>query len=516
MTDTAQNNRRIAKNTLLLYFRMLFMMGVTLYTSRVVLNTLGVEDYGIYNVVGGVVLMFGFLNGAMSTCTQRYITFALGKGNIDELKKVFSNCVLTHIFISLIVLILSESIGLWLLYNKMQIPDARIDAAFWVFQCAVGSTIILIMSVPYNADIVAHEKMSAFAYISVIEAILKLLIVYLLAILPFDNLVLYAVLLLMVQCFIRFIYGLYCKRHFIESKVSIKLDKKLFKEMVGFASWSLWGNAASVIASQGLNILLNMFFGPIVNAARGVAVQAQTAVFQLAMNFQMAINPQITKKYASGDFEELYKLIYRSSKFTFCLLLVLALPIIMETHFILTLWLKNVPIWSCEFLRLSIVIIMIDALANPLSNAASATGKIKKYQSIIGSILLAILPISYIALKMGGNPLSVYMSHLSIVVVALFARLWLLKNMIRLSMVYFLKKVLYKCIKVIILSLLMPLLLKIFMSDSAINSVIIIIVSGISAIVASYILGLTPNERVFVNNKIQLVIARIFNDRNKK
>lgn len=292
--NATENNKRIAKNTLLLYFRMLFTMAVSLYTSRVVLNTLGVEDFGIYNVVGGVVAMFGFLNSAMSSSTQRYITFELGKNDFEQLKKVFNTSVSIHAFISVVILILAETIGLWFLYNKMTIPIERMDAALWVYQGAIASTIVLIMSVPYNATIIAHEKMSAFAYISVLEVVLKLLIVYLLLIGDFDKLKLYAVLMFSIQLIIRLIYGRYCKKHFSETKFQWTKDWKLFKEMLGFAGWNLWGNCAGIAFTQGVNILLNMFFGPAVNAARGIAVQVQNAVNQFSFNFQTALNPHTT------------------------------------------------------------------------------------------------------------------------------------------------------------------------------------------------------------------------------
>lgn len=284
--QSSDNNKRIAKNTLLLYFRMLFMMAVSLFTSRVVLNTLGVEDYGIYNVVGGVVAMFGFINGSMSSATQRYITFALGKGDKENLQKVFCTALQIHVLIAVLIVVLGETVGLWFMYTQMQIPTDRMDAAFWVLQRSIASTVIMIISVPYNADIVAHEKMSAFAYISILEAVLKLAVVYMLVVFSSDKLILYAFLILAVQLLIRLCYSRYCNRHFEESKYRHVWDKSLFKEMTGFAGWSMFGNLSSVLFSQGLNMLLNVFFGPVVNAARAVAVQVQSAIQQFVTNFQ--------------------------------------------------------------------------------------------------------------------------------------------------------------------------------------------------------------------------------------
>lgn len=320
MSQTSENNKRIAKNTLLLYVRMLFMMVVSLYTSRIVLNTLGVEDYGIYNVVGGIVTMFVFISNSMSSATQRYITFALGKGDKERLSTVFSTTLQIHTLIASVVVLLGETVGLWFLYDKMQIPAERMDAAFWVLQCSIVSTFVMIVSVPYNADIVAHEKMSAFAYISILEVLLKLAIVYLLVVFSFDKLILYAILVLAIQILIRFCYSIYCNRHFEETKYRRVWDKSLFKEMTGFAGWSMFGNMAGVLFGQGLNMLLNVFFGPVVNAARAVAMQVQGAIQQFVGNFQTALNPQITKTYSNGKMNEMHNLMFRSARFSFYLL----------------------------------------------------------------------------------------------------------------------------------------------------------------------------------------------------
>lgn len=319
--EIASSNQRIAKNTLLLYFRMFLMMGVSLYTSRVVLQTLGVEDFGIYSVVGGIITMFAFINGGMVSATQRFITFELARGCMDRLKSVFSTSLQIHALISLIVVLLGETVGFWFLYEKMVIPDSRMQAAVWVYQCSIIACVVNIMSIPYNADIVAHEKMSAFAYISIVEAFLKLGIVYLLLLSPWDKLKVYAVLLLIVQLVIRFVYSYYCHKHFEEASYQHQMDKPLFREMVGFAGWSFWGNLAGVLYTQGLNIMLNIFFGPVVNAARGIAVQVQSAVQQFVSNFQMALNPQITKTYATGNLSQMHSLMFRSARFSFFIVL---------------------------------------------------------------------------------------------------------------------------------------------------------------------------------------------------
>lgn len=504
MADVAANNRRIAKNTLMLYFRMLLIMAVSFYTSRVVLQTLGVVDYGIYNVVGGIVAMFGFLNSAMSSGTQRYLTFELGRGDAEKLRKVFVTSMNIHIIISAIVFVLAETVGLWLLYNKMTIPDDRFNAAFWVYQCSILSTMVMFISVPYNATIIAHEKMSAFAYISILEVVLKLLIVYLLLIGDIDKLILYAILMLAVQVVIRFIYNIYCRRHFEETRYSLMFDQPLFKEMLSFSGWNLWGNMAAVAFTQGLNILLNMFFGPAVNAARGVAVQVQHAVTQFSMNFQTAINPQITKSYATGDYSYMHSLIFRSSRFTFYLLLCICLPVFMEAEALLGIWLKEVPEYSAVFLRLILCVTILDAVANPLMISAQATGRVKIYQSVVGGILLMILPVAYVVLKLGGNPQSVFIVHLIICIIAFIVRLFIIRPMIRLSVTKYIKEVIARCFVVGICAMSVSFAVNVMLDSSLSSSIAVCCVSIMAAAVSSFLIGMTGNERSTVLNKIKV------------
>lgn len=507
MNDISVNNKRIAKNALLLYFRMLFMMAVSLYTSRVVLNTLGVEDFGIYNVVGGVVAMFGFVNSAMTSGTQRFLTFELGCGNISRLKAVFCTSVLIHGLIALLIIILGETVGLWLFYEKLVIPVDRMEAALWTYQFSILSTVVMIMSVPYNADIIAHEKMSAFAYISVLEVVLKLLIVYILMIGNIDKLKLYAVLTFLVQLLIRLVYNVYCKRHFEESKFSrMLLNGKLFREMIGFSSWNLWGSCAAIAFTQGLNILLNIFFGPVVNAARGVAVQVQSAVNQFSMNFQTALNPQITKSFATGNRSYMYSLIYRSSKFTFYLLLFLTLPVMFETETILRIWLKTVPEYTVTFLRLVLCVTIVDAVANPLMVSAAATGKVKLYQGVIGGILLCILPISYVVLKLGGNPPSVFIVHLCVCIIAFIVRLYIIRSMIGLVLSDYVKKVVLLCLAVGIISLIIPSIVKFSLpNDTWVSFFVICLTCVISVSLCVFFLGLTVSERCFILDKLPVL-----------
>ena len=496
---------------------MLFNMAVSLYTSRVILNALGAEDYGIYNVVGGVVAMFSFLNSAMTASTQRYITFELGKDNIKRLKEVFSTSINIHVFISFIVVVLGETIGLWFLHEKIVIPEDRIIAATVVYQLSILTTIVAIMSYPFNADIVAHEKMTAFAYISIIETTLKLGIAFLIGWGNSDKLILYAILIAIVQVVVCLSYVFYCRKNFIESNYKFHFDKKLFKEMLGFAGWNLWGNLAAILMTQGVNILLNIFFGPIVNAARAITIQVQNAIHQFAMNFQMALNPQITKTYAMGKFEELNKLIFRSSKFTFLLLFIICFPVFLETPFILQLWLKTVPEHTITFLRIIILILLIDSSANPLMVAAAATGRIKLYQTIIGGTLLLILPISYYILKQGGEAWSVFLVHLSICICAYIIRLIIIKSLIDFELKEFIKQVILRCLIVVLLSIIIPITLRLYISEGVGNSFIIITTCVVCSSIVVLFIGLDNHERTTVLNKSVALISRFKkNDRDKR
>lgn len=510
MSDTSVNNKRIAKNTLLLYVRMLFIMGVSLYTSRVVLNTLGVEDYGIYNVVGGVVAMFGFINGAMSSATQRFITFALGKGDMDNLQKVFSTTLQIHALIATIIFILGETVGLWFMYTQMQIPADRIDAAFWVLQCSIMSAIVMIVSVPYNADIIAREKMSAFAYISILEAVLKLAIVFLLLVFTQDKLVLYSALVLCVQLFIRFCYGHYCNKHFPESKYRHVWDKRLFKEMTGFAGWSMFGNLSAVLYGQGLNMLLNVFFGPVVNAARAVAVQVQSVMQQFVSNFQMALNPQITKTYAKGEMDEMHQLMFRSARFSFYLLFLLSLPVLFETDFILTIWLKTVPDNTVTFLRIIICTSLIYTLANPLIIANQATGKVRKYQAVCGSILLMILPVSYVCLKLGCPAYSVFIVHFCMEALTQLARIIMLRPLIGVKIKDFFKHIYARVFIVIVLSSIAPATVYYNMNDTVLRFFVLSIACLLSVSIVVYSVGLSQSERAFVKSKVLTPAHKLF------
>ena len=501
MSDTSSANKRIAKNTLVLYVRMLFTMGISLFTSRVILQTLGVEDYGISSVVGGVISMFTFINAAMVSSTQRYLNFELVRGDANQLRSVFSTSLQIHALIALAIIVLSETVGLWFLNEKLVIPEARMTAAMWVYQCSILSCAVSIMSTPYNAVIVAHEKMSAFAYISILDVSLKLLVVYLLVVLPFDKLIILAILNLLVQLFIRYIYTLYCHRHFPESYFQFRFNKTLFKEMFGFAGWSFWGNLAAILYTQGLNMMLNIFFGPIVNAARGIAVQVQSAVQQFVGGFQTALNPQITKNYASNNLPQMHSLMFRSARFSFLLLFFLSLPVLMETNFILTLWLKTVPDDAVIFTQIMICISLIYTTANPCVIANQATGKVKIYQMVVGGILLLILPISYVVLKLGAPAYSVFIVHFCIESLAQFSRMYMLRKLIHLPLWQYMKNIYIPIVSTVAIAIILPLVVRMQVAEGWLRFLAVGFTCVLSVGASSYFIGFTKQERVFFLDK---------------
>ena len=501
MSDTSSANKRIAKNTLVLYVRMLFTMGISLFTSRVILQTLGVEDYGISSVVGGVISMFTFINAAMVSSTQRYLNFELVRGDANQLRSVFSTSLQIHALIALAIIVLSETVGLWFLNEKLVIPEARMTAAMWVYQCSILSCAVSIMSTPYNAVIVAHEKMSAFAYISILDVSLKLLVVYLLVVLPFDKLIILSILTLLVQLFIRYIYTLYCHRHFPESYFQFRFNKTLFKEMFGFAGWSFWGNLAAILYTQGLNMMLNIFFGPIVNAARGIAVQVQSAVQQFVGGFQTALNPQITKNYASNNLPQMHSLMFRSARFSFLLLFFLSLPVLMETNFILTLWLKTVPDDAVIFTQIMICISLIYTTANPCVIANQATGKVKIYQMVVGGILLLILPISYVVLKLGAPAYSVFIVHFCIESVAQFSRMYMLRKLIHLPLWQYMKNIYIPIVSTVAIAIILPLVVRMQVAEGWLRFLAVGFTCVLSVGASSYFIGFTKQERVFFLDK---------------
>lgn len=423
----SENNKRIAKNTMFLYVRMLLIMGVTLYTSRIVLQVLGVEDFGIYNVVGGIVVLFSFVNNAMVTSTQRFLNYELGKKNLEATARVFSASVTIHWCIAIVTLILAETVGLWFLLNYIQYPQEREWAVFITYQFAIFSTCVNMIRAPYNAAIIAYEKMSFYAYISIIEAVLRLLIVYLLSLANFDHLIFYSVLMFSVIGIVTLAYYAYCKSYFSTCHYTYHWEKDLYKRLMGFSGWSLFGGVANMGASQGLNILLNMFFGVTVNAAMGIANQVQAAVYSFVGNFQTAFNPQIVKSYASGDRDYFIDLIVRTSKYSYFLLFTISLPLYVCCEEVLSLWLGNVPAYAVSFCRLMILFSLLDAIQGPLWVSVQATGKIRDYQILMSVMILSNLPLSYLFLKQDYSPEVVLTIRCLLNLLILFVRLWYLR-----------------------------------------------------------------------------------------
>lgn len=489
---------------------MLLMMVISLYTSRVILNALGVEDYGIYNIVGGVVTMFSILSGSLSAAISRFITFELGKGDIDKLKKVFCTAVNVQMILIVLITVLLETIGLWFLNYKMVIPAERMFAANCVFQFSVITFTINLWSVPYNASIIAHERMSAFAYISIFDAVAKLAIAFTVSLSPFDRLVYYGLLILIIGLIQRVLYTWYCTKHFEECHYEFRFDKQTTKEMFGFAGWNFIGASSAVLRDQGGNMIINIFFGPSVNAARGVAMSVNHAVTGFVTNFMTAINPQITKSYASGDYDYMFKLIFQGARLSFYILLILALPIIFTTQYLLELWLGIVPEHAANFARLVLIFTMSESLANPLVTVMLATGRIRNYQLIVGGCQLLNLPFSYMSLRMGYPPESVFLIAIVVSVLCEITRLIMLRGMINLSVRAFLKNVYFNVIVVTAIASLIPYITLTYLQLNDLWSFITLCaVSFFSAIFSIYIIGCNKRDRELIHNAIHRVLKRI-------
>lgn len=503
MTDNSANNKRIAKNTLLLYIRMFCTLLVSLYTSRVVLKALGFEDFGIYNVVAGFVTMLAFLNNSLSLATQRFLTVALGRGDAYRLKEIFSQSVIAHLFLGICIFVIAEVIGLWFLYNKLNLPPERFQAAFWVFQCSLLSTIVLICCVPYNALIIIHEKMSAFAYISIFEVSSKLLIAYGVQFAKLDKLITYAILLLFLQLLIRFLYSCYSKKHFDESSITWHWNKKILAELTNFASWTIIGNLATIMSSQGLNMLLNVFFGPVVNAARGIAVQIEGAVVGFAQNIQLAINPQIMKTYAIGNLKQHVILIISSAKYCGIMLSFISIPILIELQDVLTLWLEDYPDHTINFVGLIIITGILNSTVNSAATSINATGKIKSYQILVSGTMLLVVPICFFLLKYIRIPEIVFVVNFIITFIAQIIRLLFVRKYTGLPIILFLKKVYLRLIICFLLMLIVPYYVSGQIDNMLSRLFLVFIVSIIYGGFIVAFIALEKSERVYIYNFIR-------------
>jgi len=491
----------------MLYFRQILIMLVSLYTVRVVLETLGAEDYGIYNVVAGVVTMFSFLSNSMATASQRYFSFEMGQGNFEQLKKVFSLSLIIYIMIGLLVLLLAETIGLWFVNNKLAIPLDRKTQAFWAYQFSIVSFLFTILSSPYMAMIIAREDMNIYAYVSIIEVLLKLGTVFLLRFIVFDKLILYGILILIVAVINTTIYRVICMKKYHECKFYFFWNKGLFKEIVGYSGWNMFGASVGIFKNQIVNILLNQYFNPIVVAARAIAAQVDNAVMSFSQNFSTAIRPQIIKSYATGEKEKMLSLMFRGSKGTYLLMYLFALPLSLEMPAVLGIWLKNPPEYTVLFTRLMLVDVLVTSVSYPIATAAQATGKIMMYQSVVGGILLLNVPFSWIALQMGFPAYSVLIIAIGIAFIATIARLLILKRLVSYSIRCFFKTVLIPVFVISILSAVLPAIIYYFLAQNILRLFLVTGVSVISVCVISYCIGLDSQERQKVRDAIVRYIS---------
>lgn len=507
---TAYNSstKRIAKNTLMLYFRQILIMLVSLYTVRVVLATLGAEDYGINNVVAGVVTMFGFLNGAMASASQRYFSFDLGKKDYEHLKKTFSLTVTIYLIVAVVIVILAETVGLWFVYNKLVIPVERVKAARWIYQFSIISFIFTIMTAPFMSAIIAHENMDIYAYVSIIEVVLKLVVAFLIRVFTVDKLWLYGFLMLLVTILNTTIYRAVCKIKYSECKYKFYWDKNYAKEMASFVGWNLFGSMVGTFKDQFVNILLNQFFNPIVNAARGIAINVNSAVSSFSQNFSTALKPQIIKSFASGDTDDSIKLTFRGCKFTYYLMWIFTLPLVFEMDFVLTVWLKNPPENCILFTRLTLIDCLITSISFPIMTLCQATGKIKLYQSFVGTLLLLNFPVSWIALKLGCPAYSVFIVAVVISFISLIARVVIVRKIISFSIRLFFVDVILPALLTTVLSSGIAFTVYKLMPSGILFSFIKIAIDVLFVCVFAVFVGLNKNERNYIFNIIKSKICK--------
>lgn len=501
MSNQESNSKRIAKNTLLLYFRMILIMVVSLYTSRIILNELGVEDFGIYNLVAGVVILFSFLSNAMITATQRYLSIAIGKKDEKYIQAVFSTSLLSHFFLIFFIFLAAETIGLWLINAKLEIPADRMSATNFVYQLAILTTCVNIIRIPYNASIIANERMSFFAYVSIVETFLKLAVVWALAITPGDKLVIYSFLLLLVAIVIDIAYWYYCQRFLLANKFYLKTNKKLFVELTSFSVWNLFGGLADIGYKQGTNIILNLFWGVSINAVLGITNQIRNALVPFIGNLQLAVNPQMVKSYALGDYEYFKILVYRISKYSYFLILIIVFPIIFNIDLILELWLKNPPEHTAIFAILTSVYCLVDSLTGPLWAAMQAGGKIKRFQIVTGICLLLNLPVSYLFLMYGYAPSVVLIIQIVITGFTVGVRVLFVKYYLQFSIRNYVREVIFPIVFVTALSL--PIALYIYAETGGYYRLLLFILFVPMMCYIIYVCGTCKSEKEMVMRSIR-------------
>lgn len=510
MSEYSHDNKRIAKNTMLLYMRMILIMAITLYSSRITLSILGIEDFGIYNLIAGVVLIFSLITNTISAGTSRFFAFEIGVGNYAKLSQYFKISIILFVLVAILIMLLAETMGVWFVENKLTIPPNRYDSVSIVYQFSVISFIVGLFSIPYKSLIIAHEKMDFYAYVGIIEVLLNLGLLFLLKILSFDKLSLYAILTSVVTLLITLIYYIYCRINFDESRFSYFWDKKIFIEFSSYSGWIIVGGLSSICSGQGLNVLLNVFFGPTVNAARGIAYQVQSAVNQFASNFYMACRPQITKLYASGQRDEMMKLVFSSSRMCYLLTIIFFVPLFIEAPYILKLWLTIIPEYSIIFTRVVLCTITIETISYPLQAAITATGKVKWYQFITGGITILTLPVAYILLKNEFGPTSVFYTLFILAILAQITRIYFMKTLLNMPLERYFKEVVIRVCMVTILSPIVPYVLHCFLNETFINVVITILFSLISTVFISLYFGITKDERSWIACQINKYANRFF------
>lgn len=490
---------------------MIIILIVGLYTGRVVIDKLGVEDYGVYAVVGGVMGSMFFVVSSLRSTTHRFIIYGFGEKNPEKLKKTFGNIMTVHISLAAIMVLLGETIGLWWVCNKLVVPEGRLSAAIWAFQFSIATVVFEIISAPFNAVIVAHERMDTFAYISILDVSLKLLIVFMLVISPFDKLIFYTFLLMLVGLLNRLTYGVYCHRHFEETKGGLCWDKKQFKQIFNYSSWMAVGNVSYTMTDQGFNLLLNLFYGPIVNAARGIAVMIQGIVVNFGDNVQMAIKPQIIKSYAEGNFNRMETLVITGSKMVFFVIYAIGLPVMLEIDQFLSWWLVEVPQWTTQFTIIILIISCINIIRTPLYQAVSATGKLKKYQLTNTVVLILFLPASYFLLKFFNVPPTVpFWLLLAFQVVNFLATCWVALLEINIEKGTFVFKVIVPILLVALTSPIIPIYVRQLMGKGLLSFLTVCFISVIMVLASSYCFGCTRNERSFVKEKVNKVLSKLF------
>lgn len=491
----SHDTKRIAKNTFIMYIRMCVMLLIGLYTSRVVLRTLGVADYGIYNVVGGVVAMFSIVSSSLSTSISRFLTFEIGHGDKQRLRDMFSTSVMVQLAMSLVLVLLMEIVGVWFLNNKMNIPVGRMDAANVVLQCSIFSFALGLLNIPFIAAIVAHERFGVFAYITLAESVLKLAVVYVLVISPYDKLDTYAVLLLLVSVLVLVAYWLYGRKNFEECRLRLSYDKTMVSALGRFTGWTLLGNGAYVLMTQGVNILMNLFFGVLINAARGITVVVENILNQFVSNFTTAINPQITKSYASGDLQQMQNLMYLGSKIAYMLMLVVALPVFMEAEFLLRLWLGDYPPMTPLFLRLTIVNIIIVVTSTTLITGLLATGDIGNYQLTIGVVSLLVLPVSYVLYRLGWPAYLSYVVQILVMVYELCVRIYYMKRLLGFRCLSYVRSVLSHLLVVTVAASVLPVMVESTMREGVLRFFVSLLCCLAGSVASVWVFGLSCEER---------------------